>query len=207
MLRQVAGMAVSDARHVAPQLVAVALVPAKRQCTLAYGANDNATERRAGHWLVGTSMIQKVLAGMNAHKTGRRRNAQEPGSRPTPTQLLEQNHDGCPAAPVRQVSRPSRVVALVAAVLVHGNRVLYFFSAAARRRAAITPALHLVEMADSCCGGRGTASSAHELLFPRLLESHGPGALWMHGQKSKLSQGLGCRGSSPSGCMRLQPCP
>jgi hypothetical protein len=31
VLRQVAGMAVSDARHVAPQLVAVALVPASRR--------------------------------------------------------------------------------------------------------------------------------------------------------------------------------
>jgi hypothetical protein len=32
VLRQVAGMAVSDARHVAPQFVAVALVPAASGC-------------------------------------------------------------------------------------------------------------------------------------------------------------------------------
>ena len=65
-----------------------------------------------------------------------------------------------PAAPVRQDSRPSRVVELAAAVLVHGNRVLYFFSAAARRCAAILPALHLVEIADSCCGAGGSLVSA-----------------------------------------------
>jgi hypothetical protein len=67
---------------------------------------------------------------------------------------------------VRQVSRPSRVVVLVAAVLVHGNRALYFLSAAARRAAAIAPALHLVEMADSCCRA-GDKPHGRELSLPR----------------------------------------
>lgn len=54
--------------------------------------------------------------------------------------------------PVWQVFRASSVVALTLAVLVHGNRVLYFITAAARRAAAIAPALHRFAMAVSCCG-------------------------------------------------------
>lgn len=43
------------------------------------------------------------------------------------------------------------MVELTAAVLVHGNSALYFLSAAARRAAAIAPALHWFEIAVSCC--------------------------------------------------------
>lgn len=59
---------------------------------------------------------------------------------------------GVASAPVEQLSRPSRTVELTFAVAVHGNRALYFFSASARRAAAIAPALHTFAMLVSCCG-------------------------------------------------------